>query len=120
MRLKREQRPAWGSRHKPGGAAGESLAGFGSQVIRWRPELELVARHVATRYVRELEALATFIFVATDPKERLQSATPDLQSARVRELKPHLAPEEVQQACREYERLLHLPGAAQSAQPVHA
>jgi uncharacterized protein YwgA len=95
----------YGARYKPGQGARALRERFGAGVERWLPHVQFVAQRVARKNVRELEALCTLIFVATDPEEcRLYPREED-RIVRVLHLKPHLSDTEVRQAHQEYGQL---------------
>jgi uncharacterized protein YwgA len=103
--LGRKEQLPYGARYVPGKGATALLDRFGDGVEAWLPQIEFVARRVAQRNVRELEALCTLMFVATDLEERRQHPSEEAQMARVRELKPHLSDAEVHHAHEELARL---------------
>jgi hypothetical protein len=104
--LERDRQPPYGQRYGVRPGAETLRQRFGNGVDRWLLPLRFVAREVATRTARELEALATLIFVATDEREGLRDAAPGQQLAYLRRLKPHLSEAEVNAARAEYQRLL--------------
>lgn len=101
--VKREQ--LYGARYEPGEGAHALRERFGAGVGAWLPHVRFVAQRVSRKNVRELEALCTLIFVATDIEERRRSPREDDRVDRVLQLKPHLSDAEVRQAHKEYERL---------------
>jgi hypothetical protein len=103
--LEREESAPYGPRYAVTSDAEALRERFGSSVEKWLPQVRFVAREIGTKNVRELEALSTVMYVASDDSEALRNASADQQMVRVRELKPHLTEAEVRQAYQEFVRL---------------
>lgn len=103
--IRREEHPPYGPRYELTGEAGVLRARYGAGLDDWLPALRFVAGRVATRPVRELEALCTLMHVATDSEESGRCPHVEAQIARVRELKPHLTDAELHLAAAEYSAL---------------
>src|SRR5947209_7195919 len=104
--LEREEAPPYGPRYATGPGAGILSAKLGARAKRWLPAIRFIASEIGPRNVRQLEALTTMMYVASDAREGLRDTGIDDQLARVRELKPHLSDEQVEFARAEYQRLL--------------
>jgi hypothetical protein len=93
--LQREE-TRWGGRYDaPAHPRYEGEAALPGEL---EPALDFVARKLAGFTARQLEALTTVMYVATDESEREYRFPPEALLRRVSELKPHLSGSELQEA----------------------
>jgi hypothetical protein len=105
------QPPPYGPRLIVTGRGRELEERLAQTMSRYAPALDWTAQHVGDRGVYELERLATALWVTRegdgDVAERAQ---------RLREIKPHIPPEDAREAIEEIDRLLvEAQGVAVSA-----
>lgn len=93
--IEREPQPGYGPRYAltEGGRFLIDELGKGSE--KYSERLGRVAELVSTKNVRQLEALTTLIFVATEPDECEKAPGEVERRLRVQELKPHLTEPEL-------------------------
>lgn len=100
-----EMRPAppYGPNLVPSEASRELRGRYPKSLATYRPAIEFVADRLRDKWVTDLEALATALYVAST--EALDE--PEAISERLRELKPHVSKEEAESASNEALEIIH-------------
>ncbi len=98
--VERVEHPPYGPRYRTTSGTETLIEKYGDGLDQWQQQLHFVANRVSTKTVRELEALCTLIYVATDEASGMR----DTESwvAQVRALKPHLTDADLARALDEY------------------
>ena len=95
----------YGPGYKLGPSSDDLLKRFGKIAEKYKKEINFVASKISPNSIFKLERLGTAMYVSTTPDEVKLSKTTKEKIKRICQLKPHLNPEEVQNALDEFDTI---------------